>query len=104
MNSMQIFSGQVGIGGTTSGLSFTRGGNDAGTVRSTATGLEAQRPRPGEGRRAGLAAGDLLVASATPGPAMRSAPREARPGTILGKALESLPRGEGGVLMLLTLH
>jgi hypothetical protein len=63
MDSMRIFTGQVGIGGSdpalarldvrgdadtriridgsdTSGLSFRRGGNDAGTVRSTATGLE----------------------------------------------------------------
>jgi hypothetical protein len=51
-----------------------------------------------------VAAGDLLVASAIPGHAMRSAPREVRPGTILGKALEPLPRGEGAVLVLLTLQ
>lgn len=51
-----------------------------------------------------VAPGDLLVASAIPGHAMRSAPREVRPGTMLGKALESLERGEGAVLMLLTLQ
>jgi hypothetical protein len=219
MDSMRIFTGQVGIGGSnpalarldvrgdadtriridgsnTSGLSFRRGGNDAGTVRSTATGLEvwtsngamalalqgtgarftgavqvdgnisakyqdvaewvpgpalaagtvvvaqgsnravashtaydtrvigvvSERPGVLLGERgpdkikvahsgrvrvkvvAPVAAGDLLVASAIPGHAMRSAPREVRPGTILGKALEPLPRGEGAVLVLLTLQ
>jgi hypothetical protein len=218
-NPMQIFTGQVAVGGNapplerldvrgdadtriridgsnTSGLSFTRGGDDARTVRSTATGLElwtsngtmalalqgtgarftgsvqvdgnisakyqdvaewvrgpalpagtvvvaqgsnravASRTaydtrvigvvsdRPGVllGERgadkikvahsgrvrvkvvAPVASGDLLVASAIPGHAMRSAPREVKPGTILGKALEPLPRGEGEVLALLTLQ
>lgn len=218
-NSTQIFTGQVAIGGsnpplarldvrgdadtrirvdgsTTSGLYFTRGGTDAGTVRSTATGLEvwtsngamalalqgtgarftgavqvdgnisakyqdvaewvpgpalpagtvvvaqgsnrvvvshtaydtrvigvvSDRPGVLLGERgadkikvahsgrvrvkvvAPVAAGDLLVASAIPGHAMRSAPGAAKPGTILGKALEPLPRGEGAVLVLLTLQ
>lgn len=41
-----------------------------------------------------IAAGDLLVASALPGHAMK-APLEARGGTVVGKALESLSAGTG---------
>jgi len=54
--------------------------------------------------------GDLLVTSATAGRAMRSTPLEIggvtlhRPGTILGKALESLAGGTGEILVLLTLQ
>jgi hypothetical protein len=218
-DTMRIFTGQVAIGGTapaltrldvrgdadtrirvdggnTSGLYLTRGGNDAGTVRSTATGLElwtsssnlaltlqgrdarflrdlfvegniaakyqdiaewvtgpslpagtvvvaqdsnraitsttaydtrvigvvSDRPAVLLGERgagklkvahsgrvrvkvvAPVAAGDLLVASSIAGHAMRSAPREVTPGTMLGKALESLESGQGTVLVLLTLQ
>ncbi|PYM41986.1 MAG: hypothetical protein DME12_09710 [Candidatus Rokuibacteriota bacterium] len=216
---MRVFTGQVGIGGTapalarldvrgdadtriridgskTSGLYFTRAGIDAGTFRSTATGLEvwtsnvtlalalqgtgahflgnlqtdgnissryqdvaewvtgpplpagtvvvaqdanraiasdtaydtrvigvvSDRPALLLGEHgadkikiahsgrlrvkvvAPVAAGDLLVASSISGHAMRSSPREVRPGTILGKALESLEVGRGAVLTLLTLQ
>lgn len=54
--------------------------------------------------------GDLLVTSPTPGHAMRSRPMRVgketlhRPGTLLGKALEALPRGKGQILVLLTLQ
>jgi hypothetical protein len=54
--------------------------------------------------------GDLLVTSATPGHAMRSTPVDVggtpihRPGTILGKALESLDSGRGEILVLVTLQ
>jgi hypothetical protein len=55
-------------------------------------------------------AGDLLVSSPTPGHAMRSEPVKVgdviihRPGTVIGKALESLIEGKGEVLVLLTLQ
>ena len=55
-------------------------------------------------------AGDLLVSSPTPGHAMRSEPVKVgdviihRPGTVIGKALESLTEGKGEVLVLLTLQ
>jgi hypothetical protein len=55
-------------------------------------------------------AGDLLVSSPTPGHAMRSEPLKVgevaihRPGTVIGKALESLAEGQGEVLVLLTLQ
>ncbi len=54
--------------------------------------------------------GDLLVTSSTPGFAMRSQPVTIgtaaihQPGTLIGKALESLDSGQGEVLVLLTLQ
>ncbi len=57
-----------------------------------------------------IAAGDLLVTSDRPGTAMKSEPidvggvRIHRPGTLVGKALEPLPAGEGDILVLLSLQ
>lgn len=57
-----------------------------------------------------ISPGDLLVTSPTPGYAMRSQALPFgqveihRPGTILGKALESLDGGRGEVLALITLQ
>jgi hypothetical protein len=54
--------------------------------------------------------GDLLVTSPRAGYAMKSKPvkmgsaKVHRPGTVLGKALESLSQGEGEILVLLTLQ
>lgn len=54
--------------------------------------------------------GDLLVTAERPGTAMRSQPLEVagvklhRPGTLIGKALEPLPSGEGEILVLLSLQ
>jgi len=54
--------------------------------------------------------GDLLVASNLPGIAMRSQPFRLHgrtmhlPGTIIGKALEPLTRGQGEILVLLSLQ
>jgi hypothetical protein len=54
--------------------------------------------------------GDLLVTSNTPGSAKRSEPVDIsgisfhRPGTIIGKALEPLPSGEGEILVLLSMQ
>jgi hypothetical protein len=57
-----------------------------------------------------IAIGDLLVSGDKPGTAMRSVPTDIgglsihRPGTIVGKALEPLPAGEGDILILLSLQ
>jgi hypothetical protein len=57
-----------------------------------------------------VAIGDLLVTSNTPGMAMVSEPLDLggvkihRPGTLIGKALEPLPGGEGEILVLLSLQ
>lgn len=54
--------------------------------------------------------GDLLSTSDKPGVAMRSTPLDLagtkihRPGTLIGKALESLESGEGDILVLLSLQ
>jgi hypothetical protein len=54
--------------------------------------------------------GDLLVTSDKPGTAMRSEPLDLsgvkihRPGTIIGKALAPLDKGEGEILVLLSLQ
>lgn len=60
--------------------------------------------------KAPIRVGDLLVTSSRPGYAMKSIPVDIggvamhRPGTILGKALEALPNGEGEILVLLSLQ
>src|SRR5205823_8733233 len=60
--------------------------------------------------RAAVRIGDLLVTSDRPGTAMRSQPVDVggiamhRPGTVIGKALEPLPDGEGDILVLLSLQ
>lgn len=57
-----------------------------------------------------IAIGDLLVSSDKPGTAMKSEPMQIngrtfhQPGTIIGKALEPLPSGEGEILVLLSLQ
>ena len=54
--------------------------------------------------------GDLLVSSPTKGHVMRSRPVKVgealvhRPGTVVGKALEPLAKGQGDILVLLTLQ
>lgn len=50
-----------------------------------------------------IRAGDLLVASSTPGHAMR-APDAPRPGTVIGKSMENLDRGQGTVEVLVMLR
>lgn len=49
-----------------------------------------------------IRAGDLLVASPTPGHAMRA--DDPAPGTVIGKALEGLDRGTGRVRMLVMMR
>ena len=57
-----------------------------------------------------VAVGDLLVTSPTEGHAMRSTPLDFggtplhRPGTLLGKALEPLEKGQGEILVILVLQ
>ena len=53
----------------------------------------------------GIEPGDLLTTSATPGYAMKAVDRERAQGAILGKAMERLPQGTKGlVLVLVTLQ
>lgn len=48
--------------------------------------------------------GDLLVTSSKPGYAMKADSSKLRPGMVLGKALESLEKGEDKILVLVTLQ
>lgn len=48
--------------------------------------------------------GDLLVTSSKPGYAMRGEPNKVKIGTVLGKAMESLEKGEGKITVLATLQ
>jgi hypothetical protein len=63
-----------------------------------------------DARRGAVRIGDLLVTSGKPGVAMKSLPikiggaRMHRPGTIVGKALEPLAKGQGEILVLLSLQ
>jgi hypothetical protein len=63
-----------------------------------------------DARSAPIHVGDLLVTSTVAGTAMRSEPMNIdgytfhRPGTIVGKALESLDSGTGEILVLLSLQ
>jgi hypothetical protein len=60
--------------------------------------------------RAAIRIGDLLVTSDMPGVAMKSEPINIggvqlhRPGTLIGKALEPLAKGDGEILVLLSLQ
>src|SRR5437667_6856092 len=61
-----------------------------------------------DANRAPIQVGDLLVASDVPGMAMKSEPVNIgsiqlhRPGTLIGKALEPLAKGQGTILVLLS--
>ena len=50
---------------------------------------------------AGIKPGDLLTTSSKPGYAMKALDRERAPGTILGKAMESLEKGKTGQILVL---
>ena len=81
--------------------------------RSDTKAMVAQSGRvrvKADARYGAIKIGDLLVTSPTSGYAMRSRPIRVggqtlhRPGTLLGKALEPLPKGKGEILVLLTLQ
>ncbi|MBU0547674.1 MAG: hypothetical protein KJ710_05490 [Candidatus Omnitrophica bacterium] len=48
--------------------------------------------------------GDLLVTSSKPGYAMKGDPEKIQIGTVLGKAMEPLEKGEGKIVVLVTLQ
>ncbi|NIU13721.1 MAG: DUF5050 domain-containing protein [candidate division Zixibacteria bacterium] len=91
-----IVAGAKGIG---SGVRLGAGGFDydvalAGRVYCNVDATEA-----------GVEPGDLLTTSATPGYAMKSTDYARAQGTILGKAMESLEKGQKGqILVLVTLQ
>jgi hypothetical protein len=87
-----------------------------GIILGTASPAKAQIATTGrvkvkvDATKHAVAVGDLLVTSDKPGMAMVSEPIDLggvkihRPGTLIGKALEPLPSGEGEILVLLSLQ
>jgi hypothetical protein len=95
----------AGVVSAMPGLVLGEAGDDK--VKVATTGRVKVRVDAG---RSPIRTGDLLVTSGRPGLAMRSEPIEIggtqihRPGTLIGKALEPLPEGEGEILVLLSLQ
>ena len=83
------------------------GDEGEGKVKVATTGRVRVRV---DARRGAIHIGDLLVSSDREGTAMLSEPvdvagiRMHRPGTLIGKALEPLAKGEGEILVLLSLQ
>lgn len=95
----------AGVVSAQPGLILGEGG--AGKEQIATTGRVRVRV---DATAAPIRVGDLLVTSDLPGVAMKSEPMEIKgrrfhqPGTIIGKALESLDGGQGEILVLLSLQ
>jgi hypothetical protein len=93
----------AGVISTDPGVSL----NARDAARSSSTGpqlaLVGRVPVKVSAENGMIAPGDLLVASATPGHAMR-APTNPAPGTVIGKALGTLAGGTGVIEMLVMLR
>ena len=87
------------------GIALAEGG--AGKVLVATTGRVKVNV---DASRGPIHIGDLLVTSDRPGVAMKSEPVNVggvqlhRPGTLIGKALETLEKGKGKILVLLSLQ
>lgn len=87
------------------GIALGEGGDNKSLVATTGRVLVKV-----DASRAPIHIGDLLVTSDIPGVAMKSEPVSLggvqihRPGTIVGKALQSLEKGSGKILVLLSLQ
>ena len=93
----------AGVISTDPGVSL----NARDAARASSTGpqlaLAGRVPVKASAENGTIAPGDLLVASATPGHAMR-APANPAPGTVIGKALGTLAHGTGVMEMLVMLR
>jgi hypothetical protein len=95
----------AGVVSTSPGLTLGEGG--AGKVLVATTGRVKVKV---DATAAPIRVGDLLVTSDKPGLAMKSQPVDIggvkihRPGTLIGKALEPLEKGQGEILVLLSLQ
>jgi len=80
-------------------------GNDSGvrTDHRPLLALVGRVPVKASAENGAILPGDLLVASSTPGYAMKAGPNPPI-GTVIGKALEGLPAGRGIIQMLVTLQ
>lgn len=95
----------AGVVSAQPGISLGQGGD--GKLLVATTGRVKVRV---DATRAPIKVGDLLVTSDSEGVAMKSIPVDLgstqihRPGTIIGKALESMASGTGEILILLSLQ
>jgi hypothetical protein len=112
MKSNQVISSSVGYDTRVAGVisaqpGIALGESGEGKVLVATTGRVRVKV---DAARAPIQIGDLLVTSDVPGVAMKSKPikvggaRIHRPGTIIGKALEPLAKGQGEILVLLSLQ
>ena len=94
----------AGVVSTRPGLALNHDGSDdgGGDNDRPLLALAGRVPVKVTGEGGPIAVGDLLVASSTPGRAMRCADRHACAGAVIGKALE--PGGDGTIVMLVTLQ
>jgi hypothetical protein len=92
----------VGVYSTKPGFvgGAANGGDQTGKVPLAITGIVPVKVNAENGA---IHPGDLLVASATPGYAMRAGDNPPN-GTVLGKALGSLESGTGVIQVLVMLH
>ena len=94
----------AGVISTKPGVSL----NNSSAEQQAATGmprlaLSGRVPVKATGENGVIHAGDLLVASSTPGKAMR-APASPQAGTVIGKAMQKMDRDHGQIEMLVMLR
>ena len=87
----------VGVAADEAGVVFAPTGDDLGGTGVTVA-MSGIVPCKVDASYGSILPGDLLVTSPTPGYAMRSA--QPLPGTVVGKALEPLPEGQGTITVL----
>jgi len=91
----------AGVVSTEPGLVLGAGSTDGGQALLALTGIVPTKVTSEGGP---IQPGDLLVASSTPGHAMRWARPDPRPCALVGKALEPMTGNSGVILVLLTAH
>jgi hypothetical protein len=90
-----------GANGLSAGVELSREGTRDGTIAVALTGRVWVKS---DATRAAIHPGDLLTTADRPGYAMAATDRDRAPGAILGKAMTSLERGTGLVLVLVSLQ
>ncbi len=93
----------AGVISTDPGVSMNAPGAESQTMTGPQLALVGRVPVKVTIEGGPISAGDLLVSASTPGHAMR-APDAPLPGTIIGKALDSLTASEGVIEMLVMLR
>ena len=98
------------LGGMTADMEKVEARDDAAASDRAPIAVVGIVPVKVSAENGAIRPGDLLTASNTPGHAMKADPVNVggvefyRPGTIIGKALESLDKGTGVIRVLITLH